>query len=72
MSKVWTSRTRRSVPAILVWKDTVLLRAGQTVDILLDVSNPGLWMAHCHIAEHNEAGMMFHFDVARRPQDATT
>ena len=25
----------------LVWKDTVLLRAGQTVDILLDVTNPG-------------------------------
>jgi FtsP/CotA-like multicopper oxidase with cupredoxin domain len=34
----------------LVWKDTVLTRSGQTVDILLDVSNPGLWMAHCHIA----------------------
>ena len=25
----------------LVWKDTVLVPAGQTVDILLDVSNPG-------------------------------
>jgi FtsP/CotA-like multicopper oxidase with cupredoxin domain len=50
----------------LVWKDTVLLRAGQTVDILLDVSNPGLWMAHCHIAEHMQTGMMFSFNVARR------
>ena len=49
----------------LVWKDTVLLRAGETVDILLDVSNPGLWMAHCHIAEHNQSGMMFSFNVAR-------
>jgi len=49
----------------LVWKDTVLVRAGQTVDILLDVSNPGLWMAHCHIAEHAQSGMMFSFDVAR-------
>ena len=49
----------------LVWKDTVLLRAGETVDILLDVSNPGLWMAHCHIAEHTESGMMFSFTVAR-------
>jgi FtsP/CotA-like multicopper oxidase with cupredoxin domain len=46
------------------WKDTVLLRAGQTIDILLDVTNPGLWMAHCHIAEHTESGMMFSFDVA--------
>jgi FtsP/CotA-like multicopper oxidase with cupredoxin domain len=47
----------------LVWKDTVLVRTGQTVDILLDVSNPGLWMAHCHIAEHHESGMMFSFYV---------
>jgi FtsP/CotA-like multicopper oxidase with cupredoxin domain len=52
----------------LVWKDTVLLRAGQTVDILLDVTNPGLWMAHCHIAEHTESGMMFSFNVARTPE----
>ena len=47
----------------LVWKDTVLIRTGETVDILLDVSNPGLWMAHCHIAEHHESGMMFSFQV---------
>ena len=48
----------------LVWKDTVLVRTGEAVDILLDVSNPGRWMAHCHIAEHHESGMMFSFDVA--------
>jgi FtsP/CotA-like multicopper oxidase with cupredoxin domain len=47
----------------LVWKDTVLVPTGQTVDILLDVTNPGLWMAHCHIAEHHESGMMFSFVV---------
>ena len=46
-----------------VWKDTVLLRTGETVDVLLDVTNPGRWMAHCHIAEHHESGMMFSFDV---------
>jgi FtsP/CotA-like multicopper oxidase with cupredoxin domain len=51
----------------LVWKDTVLVRTGQTVDILFDVSNPGLWMAHCHIAEHMQSGMMFSFNVARQP-----
>jgi FtsP/CotA-like multicopper oxidase with cupredoxin domain len=49
----------------LVWKDTVLIPTGQTVDILLDVTNPGLWMAHCHIAEHMHAGMMFSFTVDR-------
>ena len=51
----------------LVWKDTVLVRTGETVDILFDVTNPGLWMAHCHIAEHMQGGMMFSFTVARQP-----
>ncbi len=49
----------------LVWKDTVLVKTGEIVDVVLDVSNPGLWMAHCHIAEHTESGMMFSFNVAR-------
>jgi FtsP/CotA-like multicopper oxidase with cupredoxin domain len=52
----------------LVWKDTVLVRTGQVVDILFDVTNPGLWMAHCHIAEHMQSGMMFSFNVARAPE----
>jgi FtsP/CotA-like multicopper oxidase with cupredoxin domain len=47
----------------LVWKDTVLVRTGEIVDILLDVTNPGTWMAHCHIAEHHESGMMLTFNV---------
>jgi FtsP/CotA-like multicopper oxidase with cupredoxin domain len=47
----------------LVWKDTVLVRTGEVVDLLLEVTNPGLWMAHCHIAEHHESGMMFSFEV---------
>jgi FtsP/CotA-like multicopper oxidase with cupredoxin domain len=53
----------RVVEPNLVWKDTVLIPTGQTVDILLDVTNPGVWMAHCHIAEHHESGMMFSFTV---------
>ncbi len=52
----------------LVWKDTVLVRAGETLDILLDVTNEGRWMAHCHIAEHHESGMMFSFDVDPAPR----
>ncbi len=35
----------------LVWKDTVLVRTGQTVDILFDVTNPGLWMARLVVLE---------------------
>ena len=49
----------------LVWKDTVLVRTGETVDLLLDVTHPGAWMAHCHIAEHHESGMMIRFHVDR-------
>ena len=55
----------------LVWKDTVLVRRGETVDILLDVTNPGVWMAHCHIAEHHESGMMFNFHVDPAVDSAT-
>ena len=40
-----------------VWKDTVLLPAGSTVDLLVELDNPGRWMLHCHIAEHLETGM---------------
>lgn len=47
----------------LVWKDTMLLAVGETVDILLEISNPGKWMAHCHIAEHLETGMKLVFTV---------
>jgi FtsP/CotA-like multicopper oxidase with cupredoxin domain len=47
----------------LQWKDSVLIPTGRTYDILVDMSNPGLWMAHCHIAEHLHSGMMFNFEV---------
>lgn len=47
----------------LVWRDVVIVPVGTSVDILLDASNPGKWMAHCHIAEHLEAGMHMVFTV---------
>lgn len=47
----------------LQWKDTTMIASGRTVDILLDASNEGNWMAHCHIAEHLSASMMLHFTV---------
>lgn len=46
-----------------VWVDTTLVAKGDVVDILLEVTNPGTWMAHCHILEHAESGMMFSFKV---------
>jgi FtsP/CotA-like multicopper oxidase with cupredoxin domain len=47
----------------LVWKDTAIVPVGSTVDLLVEMSNPGRWMMHCHIAEHLHAGMMFGFTV---------
>jgi len=50
----------------LVWKDSVLVKTGEVVEVLMDASNPGSWMVHCHIAEHFESGMMFSFRVDQR------
>jgi FtsP/CotA-like multicopper oxidase with cupredoxin domain len=47
----------------LAWKDTVLIRTGETVDLLIPMENPGTWMGHCHIAEHLEGGMMLSYEV---------
>jgi suppressor of ftsI len=46
-----------------VWKDTVLIPVGFSVDLLVDLSNPGRWMLHCHIAEHLTSMMMMAFTV---------
>jgi FtsP/CotA-like multicopper oxidase with cupredoxin domain len=45
------------------WKDTVLVPAGSAVDLLIEMSNPGPWMLHCHIAEHLQSGMMMTINV---------
>lgn len=47
----------------LVWKDTVSVPAVQYVDILLDITDSGEWVAHGHIAEHFEADMISEFKV---------
>jgi FtsP/CotA-like multicopper oxidase with cupredoxin domain len=58
------ARDRAGLPEPnLVWKDTVLVRAGEVVDTRFDVSSAGRWMAHCHIAENIESDMMFSFDM---------
>ncbi len=49
----------------LVWKDTAIVPVGSAMDVLVEMSNPGTWMVHCHIAEHLHAGMMFSFEVER-------
>lgn len=50
----------------LQWKDTTLVRVGEKVELLVEMGNPGMWLAHCHIAEHMHAGMMFGFMVEKK------
>ena len=49
----------------LAWKDSVLVPTGSTVDILVEFSNPGQWVMHCHILEHAEAGMITEVTVSK-------
>jgi len=44
-------------------KDTVLVSGQSKVRIKAYLDNPGMWMAHCHILEHAELGMMSEFFV---------
>ncbi|KEQ57057.1 Blue copper oxidase CueO protein [Marine Group I thaumarchaeote SCGC AAA799-E16] len=41
----------------LSWQDSVLVPKGKTIDILVEFSNPGEWLMHCHILEHHESEM---------------
>ncbi|HSE27768.1 MAG TPA: multicopper oxidase family protein [Gemmatimonadales bacterium] len=49
---------RNGVPSErVVWKDTAIVPVGGTLELLVEMTNPGKWMVHCHIAEHLSAGM---------------
>lgn len=61
------SRTGDSIPSDQGWKDTVLVRIGETVDIALRFDKLGLFLLHCHNLEHEDHGMMLNFEV--RPAD---
>ena len=52
----------------LEWQDTVMMAPREKVDIAFVADNPGDWMFHCHIMEHQAAGMM---GVIRVELDAT-
>jgi FtsP/CotA-like multicopper oxidase with cupredoxin domain len=45
------------------WKDTINVPAGQFVDIAILFRNPGQWMLHCHIIDHEDGGMMTMVEV---------
>ena len=40
------------------WKDTVNVPANEYLDIAFVMKNPGEWMLHCHILDHEDAGLM--------------
>jgi FtsP/CotA-like multicopper oxidase with cupredoxin domain len=40
------------------WRDTSLVDPGARAEFAFVADNPGDWMIHCHILEHQEAGMM--------------
>jgi FtsP/CotA-like multicopper oxidase with cupredoxin domain len=45
------------------WADTVLVLPEERVEIAFVADNPGNWMIHCHIIEHQDTGMMAWFRV---------
>ena len=61
--------TRNGIPASgvdLGWKDTFLVQPGETVRVIGEFDgeiNRGDYMYHCHILEHEDAGMMGYFRV---------
>jgi FtsP/CotA-like multicopper oxidase with cupredoxin domain len=40
------------------WQDTVLMSPRERVEVAFVADNPGDWMFHCHILEHQVSGMM--------------
>ena len=51
-------------PDYKAWKDTVNVPPRSKMKIAWMPDNrPGIWMYHCHILEHHEAGMMANFEV---------
>src|SRR5260221_209633 len=40
------------------WRDTVLIPPRERAEIAFVADNPGDWMFHCHILDHQEGGMM--------------
>ena len=51
------SRNGRTVEG-MEWADTVLVDPDQRAEIALVADNPGDWMFHCHVLEHQASGMM--------------
>ena len=56
------SASKRKLPQH--WADTVIVMPSERVDIAFVAGEPGDWMFHCHIIDHQETGMMGYVRVA--------
>jgi len=45
------------------WRDSMLLQRGEDLSVAFVADNPGKWMLHCHMLEHQAGGMMTWFEV---------
>ncbi|WP_428395073.1 multicopper oxidase family protein [Lichenicoccus sp.] len=45
------------------WGDTVLVRPREHVRVAFVADNPGTWLLHCHVMEHQDGGLMTTIDV---------
>jgi FtsP/CotA-like multicopper oxidase with cupredoxin domain len=57
------SRNGNDVP-YRQWADTVLVPPRETVEVAFVADNPGDWMLHCHVTDHQVSGMMTVLHVA--------
>ena len=64
----WQIISKNGIPTTgtdLGWKDTFLVKVHESVKIIgrFEPVNQGDYMYHCHILEHEDAGMMGYFRV---------
>jgi FtsP/CotA-like multicopper oxidase with cupredoxin domain len=46
------------------WADSVLIPPRQVAEVAFVADNPGDWMLHCHVADHQVSGLMTILRVA--------
>ena len=56
--------TRNGAPVPnLQWQDTMLLAPRDSIECAFVADNPGNWMLHCHVTDHQMTGLMTVFQV---------
>jgi FtsP/CotA-like multicopper oxidase with cupredoxin domain len=46
------------------WRDTILMPPRENAEIAFVADNPGDWMFHCHVTDHQMTGLMTVFRIA--------